>query len=147
MTDPEGVEALEGWTVYERALYGDHPELNAAEASDFEPPNGAFFVVLVDGATVAGGGFRRISPDTCEVKRMWTDPQQRRKGHASAILDAIEDEARKLGYSALCLETGQAQQEALGLYQRRYHPIWAYHYDDAVAFGYSLLSRQEIGPA
>ena len=62
MTDPEGVEALEGWTVYERALYGDHPELNAAEASDFEPPNGAFFVVLVDGATVAGGGFRRISP-------------------------------------------------------------------------------------
>jgi GNAT superfamily N-acetyltransferase len=142
MTDPEGVEALEGWTVDERALYGDHPELYAAEASDFEPPNGAFFVMIADGSVVAGGGFRRMSPDTCEVKRMWTDPERRREGYASAILDAIEDEARKLGFSALCLETGQAQHEALGLYRRRYHPIPAYHYDDALAFGHSLLTGQ-----
>jgi GNAT superfamily N-acetyltransferase len=140
MTDPEGVAALEGWAVDERALYGDHPELSVAAASDFEPPNGAFFVVIADGATVAGGGFRRMSDETCEVKRMWTDPEQRRMGHASAILDAIEDEARNLGFSTLCLETGQAQHEALGLYRRRYHPIPAYHYDDALAFGHSLLS-------
>jgi GNAT superfamily N-acetyltransferase len=142
MTDPEGVQALEGWTVYERALYGDHPELYAAEPSDFEPPDGAFFVVIADGSVVAGGGFRRMSSDTCEVKRMWTAPRQRRKGNASAILDAIEHEARKLGYSALCLETGPAQREALGLYQRRYRPIPAYHYDDALAFGHSLLPQQ-----
>jgi GNAT superfamily N-acetyltransferase len=141
MTDPEGIEALEGWTVYERASYGDHPELCAADAADFEPPNGAFFVVIADGSTAAGGGFRRISPDTCEVKRMWTDPRQRRKGHASAILEAIECEARKLGYAALCLETGQAQHEALGLYRKRYRPIAADHYDDALAFGCSLLSQ------
>lgn len=142
MTDPEGVEALEGWAVYERALYGDHPELYATEASDFEPPNGAFFVVIADGSTLAGGGFRRMSPDTCEVKRMWTDPQHRRKGYASALLDAIEDESRKLGYSALCLETGQTQDEALALYGKRFNPIPAYHYDDALAFGQSLLSER-----
>ena len=122
ITDPEGVEALEGWTIDERALYGDHPELSAAEASDFEPPNGAFFVVIADGSVVAGGGFRRMSPDTCEVKRMWTDPERRREGHATAILDAIEDGARKLGFSALCLETGQAQREALGLYRQALPP-------------------------
>jgi len=142
MTDPEGNEALEGWTVYERALYGDHPELYATEVSDFEPPNGAFFVVIADGSTVAGGGFRRMLSDTCEVKRMWTAPEQRRKGHASAILDAIEEEARKLGYAALCLETGPAQHEALGLYQNRYCSIPAYHYDDALAFGHSLLAEE-----
>lgn len=140
MTDPEGVEALEGWSVDERAVYGDHPELYAAEASDFEPPNGAFFVMIADGFTVAGGGFRRMSAHTCEVKRMWTDRGQRRKGHASVILDAIEEEARKLGFSALCLETGPTQHEALGLYRRRYQPIPPYHYDDALAFGHSLLS-------
>ena len=83
-----------------------------------------------------------MSPDTGEVKRMWTDPEQRRKGHASAILDAIEDGARKLGFAALCLETGPAQHEALGLYRRRYHPIPAYHYGDALAFDHSLVSGQ-----
>jgi GNAT superfamily N-acetyltransferase len=138
MTDPEGVEALEGWTVYERATYGDHPELYSTEASEFEPPHGAFFVVIAEGSTVAGGGFRRMSPDTCEIKRMWTAPEQRRKGYATAVLDAIEEEARKLGYSALCLETGPTQYEALGLYENRYRSIPAYHYNDAHAFGHSL---------
>lgn len=138
MTDPEGIEALDGWAIYERGLYGDHPELHAVEASEFESPNGAFFVVISAGSTVAGGGFRRMSPDTCEVKRMWTAPAQRRKGHASAILDAIEDEARKLGYTALQLETGPAQHESLALYTKRYRKIPPYHYDDAIAFGRSL---------
>jgi GNAT superfamily N-acetyltransferase len=137
-TDPEGVRALEGWAVDERAIYGDHPELHAVGATEFEPPDGAFFVVISDGSTVAGGGFRRRSSDTCEVKRMWTAPDQRRKGYASAILDAIEDEARGRGYSTLCLETGPSQNAALTLYDRRYRRIPSYHYDDAIAFGYSL---------
>jgi GNAT superfamily N-acetyltransferase len=138
VTDPEGVEALVGWEVYEREVYGDHPELYAVEPSEFEPPGGSFFVVVADGATVAGGGLRRMSPETCEVKRMWTAPDQRRKGHASAILDALEDEARELGYARLCLETGPTQHEALELYAGRYSKIPAYHYEDAVAFGQSL---------
>lgn len=138
VADPEGVSALNGWEVYERALYGDHPELYSIEASEFEPPNGAFFVVISDGSTVSGGGFRRVSPDVCEVKRMWTAPDRRRRGYASAVLDAIEDEARRLGYSTLCLETGPVQHEALALYENRYGQIPAYHYDDAIAFGHSL---------
>ena len=32
--------------MYERAMYGDHPELYAIEAAEFEPPGGAFFVVI-----------------------------------------------------------------------------------------------------
>jgi GNAT superfamily N-acetyltransferase len=138
MTDPEGVEALEGWAAYERDLYGDHPELYAVEAVEFEAPDGAFFVVSSDGSTVAGGGFRRKSPDTCEVKRMWTAPDQRRKGYASAILDAIENEAQRLGYSRLCLETGPTQHESLALYKKRYSQIPAYHYKDALAFDHPL---------
>jgi GNAT superfamily N-acetyltransferase len=138
MTDPEGAQALEGWAVYERELYGDHPELHAVETAEFEPPDGAFFVVVENGSTVAGGGFRRHSRNTCEVKRMWTDPDHRRNGHASAILDAIENEARRLGYSSLCLETGPAQHESLAMYRRRYRELPAYHYEDAIAFGQPL---------
>jgi GNAT superfamily N-acetyltransferase len=138
ITDPEGVQALEGWAVYEREMYGDHPELYAIEAAEFEPPGGAFFVVIAGTATVAGGGFRWKAQGTCEVKRMWTAPDQRRQGYASAVLDAIEDEARKLGYSNLCLETGPAQHESLALYRGRYDEIPAYHYQDAFAFGWSL---------
>ncbi len=137
-SDPEGVEALEGWARYERALYGDHPELQSVDGSVFEPPDGAFFVVISEDSTVvAGGGLRRMSADRCEVKRMWTAPDQRRRGYASAVLDAIEVEARRLGYRSLCLETGAVQREALGLYEKRYSRIEPYHYDDAIAFGHS----------
>ncbi|MFZ0171896.1 MAG: hypothetical protein WAL04_09475, partial [Acidimicrobiales bacterium] len=39
------------------ARYGAIDELKHTTVEEFEPPDGAFFVVVVDGETVAGGGF------------------------------------------------------------------------------------------
>ena len=138
MTDPEVLHVLDGWAAHGRSLYGDHEELYAVEAHELEPPDGVFIVLMEGETPVAGGGFRRLSSDTCEIKRMWTDPGHRRKGHASAVLDALEMEARRLGYSTLRLETGPAQPEARSLYERRYRQIPAYNYQEAFAFEHSL---------
>ncbi len=145
MTDPEATTVLGGWAVEQKRRYGeDSLELYAQEMGslapgDVEPPDGVFLVVVIgDGSTVAGGALRRLGPGTCEVKRMWTAPGQRRKGYASVILTGLEDEARTLGYSTLRLETGPVQPEALSLYRRRYRQIPPYHYEEALAFEHSL---------
>ncbi len=91
-------------------------EMATTPAHQFEDPDGAFLVLLHDGRTVAGGGVRRLSSTTCEVKRMWTAPDSRRRGHATAVLRALEEAGRDLGYRRIRLVTGPAQPEAIALY-------------------------------
>ncbi len=112
----------------------------SVDAGQFGPPDGVFLVFVDNGVTVAGGALRRLSSDTCEIKRMWTSPAHRRKGYASAVLDELEKVARELGYSFLRLETGPAQPEARSLYERRgYNQIPTYgQYQQATAFGCTL---------
>jgi uncharacterized protein YndB with AHSA1/START domain len=112
----------------------------SVDDQEFEPPDGTFLVLLEDGATVAGGAIRRLSADTCEVKRMWTAPGHRRKGYASVVLDGLEDVARDRGYSYLRLETGPAQPEARSMYESRgYRRIPNYgRYEQATAFEHQL---------
>jgi GNAT superfamily N-acetyltransferase len=140
LTAPEGVPLLNGLaTEYERR-YGSTDEISSVDARGFDPPHGAFLVLLDQGLTVAGGGLRRLSPDMCEIKRMWTSPDHRRNGYASVILDALEHAGRDRGYTWLRLETGPAQPEAHALYVGRgYRGIPTYgRYEQASAFEYLL---------
>ena len=124
------------------ARYGENAEMARTTEEEFDPPSG-LFVVLVDGAvTVAGGGFRRYDPTTCEVKRMWTSPGHRRRGLARLVLAALEEAAAKVGYARLILETGPLQPEAAAFYAGRgYERIDAYGpYPEALAFGFDLTS-------
>lgn len=120
---------------YERR-YGPGDEMTTASVDDFELPNGIFLILVDDGETVAGGGVRRWSPETCEVKRVWTAPHHRRRGYASAVLERLERAARDLGYAYIRAETGPAQPEAVSLYRGcGYREIPAYGpYEDATAF-------------
>lgn len=117
--DPEVAPLLAGLEQEYTTRYGPNEEMSRAAEHQFEPPQGAF-VVLVDGSdTIAGGGFRFHSEGVCEVKRMWTDPAYRRRGLANRILEALEKEAVVRGYGRLVLETGPGQPEAVALYERR----------------------------
>jgi GNAT superfamily N-acetyltransferase len=98
-------------------------EINRYPDTAFRAPDGAFVVYEEDGIVLAGGAFKRLSPDTAEIKRVWTDADARGKGLATAIMARLEDQARTLGYQALFLTTGPNQAEAVALYLRcGYHP-------------------------
>jgi GNAT superfamily N-acetyltransferase len=128
---------LAGLTVEYTDRYGDADELAFAHAAEFEPPDGAFVVLVDDGEVVAGGGLRAFGEaGVAEVKRMWTHPERRRQGLASAALTALEEAARELGYSTVRLETGPLQPEAQALYAARgYHRIPTYgRYPLALAY-------------
>ena len=85
-------------------------------ASIFEPPNGAFLIGRIDGEPVACGGIARYDETTAEIRRMYVVPSARGRGLSRQVLVALEDEARALGYSFARLETGNLQEEAIGLY-------------------------------
>jgi GNAT superfamily N-acetyltransferase len=147
MNDPEVAPLLRGLADEYERRYGPNGELASVPAHEFEPPQGAFLVVLEGGVTVAGGALRQMSSQVCEVKRMWTAPDQRRKGYASVVLDALERAARELGYDTLRLETGRAQPEAHAFYRRRgYNRIPPYgSYEGATAFEHRLTDQTD-GP-
>lgn len=79
---------------------------------------GAFLIALRSGKPVGCGAVRRIEEQTGEIKRMYVRPEERRRGVGSALLSALEAEARALGIARLVLETGVRQLEAAALYQR-----------------------------
>jgi GNAT superfamily N-acetyltransferase len=100
--------------------YGGEGDSTPIEPAEFDPPDGAFLVAYVDAAPAGCAGFRTFAEDetTAELKRMYVAPQYRGLGVAKALLRAVEDAARTAGRRRIWLETGTAQPEAIGLYQR-----------------------------
>jgi GNAT superfamily N-acetyltransferase len=100
-----------------RGIYEGEADIGPTrEAAMFEPPDGVFLVTRVDGRAVACGGICRFDQTRGELKRMYVVPEARGRGLGRSLLVALEDEARRLGYDALVLETGDRQPEAIGLY-------------------------------
>ena len=95
----------------------DDGELGLSAAM-FVPPSGAFLVARAEEATdpVGGVGVRTVAAGTGEVRRLWVDPQWRRRGIARALMDGLEQAARDLGLDTLRLATGDRQPEAVALY-------------------------------
>jgi GNAT superfamily N-acetyltransferase len=86
------------------------------EAAMFVEPEGMFLVVRDEGHAIACGGICRFDGTRAELKRMYVVPEARGRGLGRDVLEALESEARRLGYRAVVLETGDRQSEAMGLY-------------------------------
>ncbi|MEB0287970.1 GNAT family N-acetyltransferase [Cryobacterium sp. MDB1-18-2] len=143
LTDAEVVPLLSDLNREYTLRYGGGDDVLEDKAADFAAPDGGFIVLREGDVTVAGGGIRRFDADTCEAKRLWTSPAYRRQGYAAAVLGALEDLARELGYSRLRLETGYRQPEALAMYRSLgYTEIGNYGvYEHATGFERMLGAR------
>jgi GNAT superfamily N-acetyltransferase len=87
------------------------------EAEMFEEPDGVFLVLRDDDGAASGcGGVCRFDERRAELKRMYVVPRARGLGLGRRLLEELEEHARRLGYRAVVLETGDRQPEALGLY-------------------------------
>jgi len=127
--DSPDVQALvEAQQEEMRGLYGGEGDIGPArEGRMFESPDGVFLVTRVDGGAVACGGVCRFDTVRAELKRMYVLPTARGTGLGRRMLEALEAEARRLGYTGIVLETGNRQPEALGLYTSAgYGPIPCY---------------------
>jgi len=84
----------------------------------------AFFVIRVDGEAVGCGGIQFFEGEYGELKRMYVRPSHRGRGLAKQMLEELAAHAARHGIGVLRLETGVAQTEAIGLYERSgFHEI------------------------
>ncbi|WP_454109740.1 GNAT family N-acetyltransferase [Leifsonia shinshuensis] len=92
-------------------------ELNRYPAELFSASHGGAFVLLLrEGVPIAGGAFKRLDPETAELKRIWTSSAHRRQGLARRVVEELEAEAVRQGYTRIYLTTGPRQPEAKALY-------------------------------
>ena len=80
-------------------------------------PDVRFFAVTVGGEYCGCGAIRLHGRDYAEVKRVFVRPSRRGLGLGKRILKTLEDAARKEGVLVLRLETGNAQPDALRLFE------------------------------
>lgn len=121
--DAAGAELRRAQRTELDARYGsdDHEPGTPPSADDI-----AVFLVAfdADGSPVGCGALRRLDDATAEIKRMFVAPASRGTGVSSAVLRALEDEARAMGVTELRLETGTEQPDAIRFYEREgYAPI------------------------
>jgi GNAT superfamily N-acetyltransferase len=105
-----------------RGVLEDYPRIPGATTpsatpQDFSPPGGCYVALYEVDRAVAGGGIKRLDDGVGEIKRMYVVPDARGRGLARALLAALEDAARELGYRHLRLDTGVKQPHAEALYR------------------------------
>jgi putative acetyltransferase len=105
LDDPRVVDLLRTHLASARAETAPG-SAHALDLNGLRSPDISFWAIWEDGALLAVGALRRLSPDHGEVKSMHTAQSARRKGAGSAMLRHIIASARKDGISRLSLETG-----------------------------------------
>ena len=116
--EPPGSELLGELIDHLNAVYPGRAARPGSVTTPDEmvPPHGLFLVGYEDGAAIASGGLRRLEDGVCEIKRMYVAPGARSRGVGRALLEALEDAARGLGYERVRLDAGPEQRHSRVLF-------------------------------
>jgi len=98
----------------------------------YNAPGGALFLALDrnDGRGVGCIGVRRFDARAAELKRMYILPSHRGLGLGKKLLGLALEEARRLGYSTVLLDSDSRMETALGLYRAfGFVPTGAYRFN------------------
>ena len=83
----------------------------------YAKPGGRLLLALYNDQPAGCVALRQLDDRSCEMKRMFVYPEFHGKRIGWALAKAIIDEAKKIGYSSMKLDTSMRQVEAQKLYQ------------------------------
>lgn len=82
----------------------------------YAPPRGSLRLALIDGIPAGCVAVRPLDDDICEMKRLYVKPAQRRSGLGRRLVDVALQDARRIGYRVMRLDTLSTMTAAIALY-------------------------------
>lgn len=110
---PEAVKLMRELSETLLSVTGRSGE-SSFSVSDMAHPRALFAIAYLDGAPAGCGAIREYAPDTAELKRMYARVKGR--GVGKALLKYLENEAARLNYKKIILETGPVNVGAVRFY-------------------------------
>lgn len=84
----------------------------------YGPPKGRLYLATVEGEVAGCIALKYVDEKTCELKRLYVKPEFRGNQIAEALVNQIIDDAKKIGYKKIQLDTLPFLKSAIHLYER-----------------------------
>lgn len=106
----------------------------------YAPPRGGLWLAQAEGRAVGCIALREIDAQRAEMKRLFVRPAGRGLGLGRRLVEVLVEEARRLGYRAVCLDTLPTMRTAQALYEELgFHDIPPYRANPVVGARYMAL--------
>jgi ribosomal protein S18 acetylase RimI-like enzyme len=84
---------------------------------EYAPPTGCLILSVVNSIPCGCVALHKLEEGICEMKRLYIKPEFRGKGFGKLLVNAVIDEAKKIGYTKMRLDTVPQMKEAINLYR------------------------------
>lgn len=92
-------------------------EINHLEMK-YGMPDGRLYLIYCDEKLAGCIGLRKIDDQNCEMKRLYIRPEFRGKKLSSILVEKVIEDAKKIGYSYMLLDTLPFLQSAVHIYKK-----------------------------
>ena len=86
----------------------------------YDNPRRAYFVLMEEDTVVGGVGLAELDgmEECCEMQKLYLNDRVKGQGLGYALIRRVEEEAKRLGYRRIYLETHSALEAAVHLYEK-----------------------------